>query len=174
MHQRHFFMIALLGLGLTGCAGTFTAQRSPADAWVGVIYEGGSLPGAAEYRSGSVIDTTFTYAVTEASLANERFLLLDSLVAHTDDGRAVWKILDAFRLPALEESESLIDVGCNEVGAEPESIFAIVRHEGMVFTDIEIFHDIRAAWRASIEAGRFVELDPGNVECVNVMYGYDG
>lgn len=170
-------MIAFLGLGLVGCAGSRTSQSVSADSWVGLIYESGSLPGDAESRGGSVIDTAFTYAVTEASLAGERFLLLDSLVAHTDEGKAVWMILDTQHLPEMSDSQSLLYglSACNLRGDEPDlELIAIVAYEGKAFTDVEVFRDIRAAWRASIEAGRFEEVDPAEVECVNEMFGYDG
>lgn len=168
-------MIAFLGFGLVGCAGTRPSQSVPADSWVGLIYESGSLPGGAEDLGGSLIDTSF--AVTHASLAGERFLLLDSLVAHMDVGKPVWKIMDTLRLPEMSESQSLIDfLGWCDMRDDQLDLplFAIVDYEGQSFFDVEVFRDIRAAWHLSTEASRFVDVDPAEVECVNHNYGYDG
>lgn len=177
LYSRFPVVIVLPLLLFCACAGTIRSTSQVADSWVGLIYEGGSLPGDAEYRGGSVIDSTRTYAVTEASLAGERFLLLDSLVAHTDAGKAVWMILDTQRLPEMSDSRSLLYglSACNLRGEEPDpELIAIVAYEGKAFTDVEVFRDICAAWRASIETGRFEEVEPAEVECVNEMFGYDG
>lgn len=149
-------------------SGTVSILRSglpsSADQYVGLIYDSREAIGLLDQFGGWVVtDPAVTaepssFAIAHSALGPTEMLWLEQEVSRNDDGSVVWQVLDVLVLPELANDEHL-SFECTLHSQPDGEIHAIGRFDGQLSTEI------RQAWRADREAGRFETMPVNGVSC---------
>jgi hypothetical protein len=83
-----------------------------------------------------------------------------------DDGQPIWHALDVLEVRKESTDEVIVSQTCSIGGVEDHGIVVVAQQ-----TDEDWFAEIRAAWRAAPEHGRWVSIDPRTVRCWNEAAG---
>ncbi|HVK50709.1 MAG TPA: hypothetical protein VM469_03095 [Pseudoxanthomonas sp.] len=94
-----------------------------------------------------------------------RWLVAGRMVGR-DGSQARWLITDAVAYPKTESGYHLQMGSCRLAGREDGQVIAVVRDD----SEGELLKDVHWARRVALPAGKFVELDPRSVDCLNEAY----
>lgn len=112
-------------------------------------------------------DTT-TYAIQHAVIAGREWVWLDTLVRHTPDGRAIWRVVAALELPQAPANGGLVTTCERDDGSVEGQVFAIAEWAASNQKYLRVIHQ---AWRVDLGALAIAEVPPASVRCLNEAYG---
>lgn len=153
------------------------------DEWVGTRYP--PMPDGVTLRGG---DSMYDYGSSTEDSPNENYSMsivdargwlmvwMDRVVGWTSEGRAKAVVTDVLVLPEISE-DYVLEFGSicgtfsserahvqpepSDVTYDPEIVAVLRRGKAKVLTHA------RRAWRADRDAGRFEEIDPEGIVCLN-------
>lgn len=100
-----------------------------------------------------------------ADLPVIRWLVVGRMVGR-DGTQARWLITDAVAYPKSESGYHLQMGSCRLAGQQDDRVIAVVRDDDQG----ELLTDVRWARRVELPLGKFTELDPRAVDCLNEAY----
>ena len=168
--KRRMLILLLLALACHSESGRQpqahpTVDRTGLDSLVGRTYGGTVILKGTSGESGGWLLDPEVYGIAQMDYLGAPIVLLDTLVGQASDGQALWVVLDAMHVPARTAS-LVIKGGCQIGGTDDLGVLALVKQE-----QVEIYTDIRAAWRANLRSRRFEPVAPETVTCVNEGFG---
>jgi len=150
--------------------------------WIGTRYP--PLPDGVTYRGGDRMDRGGSrvgdspdenYSISIMSVHDRLMVWMDRVVGWTSEGRAKKVVTDVLVPPELPEDhilefgicstlhseQSRVQPEPSDVKVDPEIVTVIRRGKAKVLTHA------RRAWRADRDTGRFQEIDPEGIVCLN-------
>lgn len=97
---------------------------------------------------------------------NNHYLSFDKFLYRDKDGKAFCKIMDFLQIPILSTDEVVIPSGCmlNKVIDDEIIVIALLDPESYSIRFVEN-QNIRRAWRAERDIGRFIEIETTGISC---------
>jgi hypothetical protein len=83
-----------------------------------------------------------------------------------DDGQPIWHVLELLEIHKEAADEVIVSQTCSIGGVEDHGIVVVAQQ-----TDDDSFAQIRTAWKADREHGRWISIDPRTVQCWNEAAG---
>lgn len=105
------------------------------------------------------------YAISRVQQEQKQMLWLELIVPPDSQGRPTYKVLDVINLPSIQSSEELAGsagLQCLQNGARDPELIAIAKYD-----DANYWRQIKRAWRANRNAGKFQEIGTSNIVCDN-------
>lgn len=78
-----------------------------------------------------------------------------------------WKVMDVMKYPTFPQGEALVMQLCRIGGDFDQELMAVVKYNKYV----EILTDVKRAWRANRDTGKFEKISTKEIECINESYG---
>lgn len=106
-----------------------------------------------------------TYGGVICDRPDSSYILLQKLIKYTDQGKAVWQVMQIKQISRPNPQSLIKGIGCtlqNKIQA-PEPIFALVQP-----TPTHTYQTL-AAWRINLLEASFTSLDPKTVTCQDPM-----
>jgi len=128
-----------------------------------------------DMNSGTVVnykESKWEYALVEMQHKNKRIIILEKII-ETGKPKKNYKILDTIHINNLTENE-FTSVGiCYDNDKEDSRIFTIINgNVNANHFDIELFTNIKRAWKANLETAKIEEVsDIKGISCMNEGYG---
>lgn len=108
--------------------------------------------------------------VTDTPQAQKQMLWFETSVPPDSQGVISYQVLDAINLPPLKTSDVLVGsagLECMRNGKRDPELVAIATN-----SDTDYLQQIKQAWRANRQAGKFEEIPPRDIVCNNTSRGY--
>jgi len=122
---------------------------------------------AMKSAGGALIDGTEpVHSFEYVSNGNASFLVLNKEIGRKGNS-AIWKYVDHLPIPDIDPDYSLYYAMCNLNGAFEPRIVAIAKLD----MNKEINREVKEAWFANLELGKYQKIDTSNIECINEGYG---
>jgi hypothetical protein len=119
--------------------------------------------GATEDFGGGMIGSS-NYGINRIKIDSFDVLLLDKIITHGYPQKPEYIVLDYLALPALGESLSVIySTFCMQHGMSDSEIVALVHSD-----ETDWSKKVIRAWRANITSGKFEEISPEDINCVEI------
>jgi len=118
-----------------------------------------------EYRGGSAINERFWIDYHRDENENIVFIFW-GFVQRDENGKSIYKILDAINIGKLKENEYFLPCHCRLDRILDREIIAVVIRE-----DKEYFDRIVRTWRADTKTGRIIPIEVEGIDCQNEGYG---
>ena len=150
--------------------------------WIGTRYP--PLPDGAAYRGGDSMyragdnmrnSPDENYGLSIINVRGRKMIWLNYVVGRTSKGHTKKVVMDVLVLPEVQDDHTLEFGICGTLRSEqsraqPEpsdmkvdpEIVAVIRRE-----TVKVLTHARRAWRADRDTGRFKEIDPEGVVCLN-------
>lgn len=97
---------------------------------------------------------------------NNHYLSFDKFLYRDSEGKAFSKIMDFLQIPVLSKDEVVIPSGCmlNKVIDDEIIVIALLDPESY-FIRFVANQNIRRAWRAEKDIGKFIEIETTGISC---------
>ena len=149
---------------------TSQAKSTTHENYIGLRYSSNSsLPLGLENEGGNFVGEIdgVDYSISRVSKGNRKMLWLEKLVLRDKYGNPHWEVLDILNIPEIGWQEELVDYSsCQLDGQLNREIIAIVKLEKK-----EYYTKVKKAWRANLNTGKFQEISPQGITCVNEAWG---
>jgi len=156
--------------------------RQTANEWIGTRYP--PLPRGVTYHGGDSMDrggsrmedsSDENYSISIISAHDQQMVWMNRIVGRTTEGRAKKVVTDVLVPPEVPDDYTLEFGICgtldsdpsrgqpepSEVTVDPEMITVVRKGKTKVLTEV------RRAWRADQDTGRFREIQPHGIVCLN-------
>ena len=118
-----------------------------------------------DYSVGVLADAANDDDIDQTLTPVIRWLVVGRMVGR-DGAQARWLITDAVAYPKAEAGFHLQMGSCRLAGREDDRVIAVVRDDDAG----ELLTDVHWARRVELPVGKFTELDPRAVDCLNEAY----
>jgi len=94
-------------------------------------------------------------------------LEFEKIYGYSANGQPQWHVLELREVPKVAADEVIVSETCSIGGVEDKGIVVVATQ-----TDEDWFAQIRVAWRADKEHGRWISVDARTVKCWNEVAGF--
>lgn len=170
MRLKEIYLVA--ALLVSGVRAAEPEQKSipveESEKYIGAIFP--PYPDSIKVSGGVLVDqpsNDLKFALETVTDGNQMLLWFAKEAFPGKKGVTKWEVIDVMKYPTTAAGESIVMQFCRKWDLVDHELIAIVRYD----KDVEVFKNVKRAWRANRNSEEFEEISTKGIECVNESHG---